>query len=170
MGTNPGYSTDWNYTGAATIEDAENLVNQFKMIADWIRPTSKDFIFLGFYGTSYIESQSDDAVRAWWDYYHKRMKEEFGRRFFDVKEYLANYVWDDCGYSRTSTDINRINIGRYVYTPISFGDSGGIHLKSKATCGVVNALLDRMYELGLINNGYQKIDISTIPDGDNQVF
>ncbi|MCX2486611.1 hypothetical protein [Pedobacter sp. MR2016-24] len=146
LGTNGGWKLEPT-TGGATFADADNLVNYYKKIADWIRPTENDFIFGGFYVSSYISHIPESQQLAWWNYFDSRMKAEFGIRFLNIREYLINYGWKDFGAtSLSAADVARQKIGLFP----SILSEDGTHLLTKVNRLCANQFLERLYVTGIL--------------------
>jgi len=146
MGTNTGWKIDYSST-LATLKDADNLVNQYRKIADWIRPTSNDFVFLGFYMTGIVGNLGWQKAKEWFEYFESEMKKEFGLNYIPVREYLMTYGWKDAGVTLTADDITDINQGKVPRSLLS----DDVHLTNAASVAVTNKVLDRLHELGIIS-------------------
>jgi len=149
MGTNTGWKIDTSNAPStlATLKDADNLVNQYRKIADWIRPTSNDFVFLGFYMTGIVGNLGWQKAKEWFEYFENEMRKEFGLNYIPVREYLMTYGWKDAGVILTADDITDINQGKVPRSVLS----DDVHLTNAASIALTNKVLDRLHELGIIN-------------------
>lgn len=166
MGTNGGWDSRFiqgiTEKGTATKEDADFLVNLYKYIVDWIRPVNNDYLFLGFYATASVDQVNAETRIKWWDYFERRMTEEFGYHYLSIRKYLRERAYKDVGISLIDTDIYNINEGRIPYVA-STGDINQVHLTTNMCKAVTNQIFKRLKELNIIED-YIKNDI----DGSNE--
>jgi len=149
MGTNTGWKIDTSNAPStlATLKDADNLVNQYRKIADWMRPTSNDFVFLGFYVTGIVGNLGWQKAKEWFEYFESEMRKEFGLNYIPVREYLMTYGWKDAGVTLTADDVTDINQGKVPRSVLA----DGVHLTNPASVALTNKVLDRLHELGIIS-------------------
>ena len=181
MGTNDGWDYDHQELprDGVTLQDADNLVNYYKLIRASLRPASNNYLFLGFYQTGFVDQQSDANYKIWWDYFTAKMEENFGLNFFNFKEYLRSYGWKDAGYqlgfrltesgytqfqADIDYDINQINRGRIPDCVL--GSTGATHTTARVSAAVANQIAKRLKDLGLIKS-YTPADINAIADAEN---
>ncbi|NDW19797.1 hypothetical protein D0T53_12895 [Dysgonomonas sp. 216] len=153
MGTNQGWKVENGVRTPATIEDADNLVNYYKKLAEWGRPTNNDFVFLGFYETSITNHLILSERISWWNYFEGEMKKAFGLRYITLREYLITEGWKDAGItSLTTDDIAAINQYRIPLSIRASANLNEVHLSTNGYTAVANKILLRLQELGIINN------------------
>ena len=197
MGTNGGWipadikdkvgDSEYPNLTISKKECADILVDYYKKLATLCAPQYNDYVFLGFYMTSFVDQQLANGRIAFWNYFDMRMEQEFGFRYLNVRKYLREYGWKDAGYKLgyrlvddpeggegakkytclpedIEADKQAIQEGRIPWCIVN-GPSG-VHMLSKPASCVANQVYKRLYEIGAISE-YRQIDISTIQDAEN---
>ena len=122
MGQNGGYA------------NIEQLVQQHRLMIE--HSNCKDFIVLGLSsGTASSRKEYEDA-----------MKNEFGRRFISLREYLSVYGLDDAGITPTEQDTSMMAQGE---TPKSLLIDS-VHYNDKCRTVIANMLYKKIKELNMI--------------------
>ena len=122
MGQNGGY------------DNIEHLIQQHRLMIEHSK--CKDFIVLGL--SSDTESQRME--------YEQSMKNEFGRRFISLREYLSKYGLEDAGIEATTEDIEMMAEGK---TPKSLL-SDNVHYNAICKTVIGKMLAKKIKELGMI--------------------
>lgn len=164
MGTNSGWDSRF-FTkaekGTATYEDADNLVNIYKKIAQYIMP--QEYLFLGFYCTAQVSHLGD--TNDWWNYFENKMTKEFGHRYFSVRRYLRTLAYKDAGLGLTKEDVAYLKKGEIPYQVITGDSTGGNpHMTEKIVGACCNTILKYLKEIGIIDS-FETIDISSLSSG-----
>jgi hypothetical protein len=155
MGTNGGWGLNTLANPCSTLADADNLVAIHKMVADWIRPTGNDFVFLGFYMTATVSCASV-GHKAWFEYFEAQMTKEFGVRYIPIRQYLMTEGWKDAGITSLSeADIALVAAGKVPNVLLS----DGTHPTIPTRRVMVNLILKRLYMIGVLKN-YTQMSIS----------
>ena len=123
MGTNGGF------------ENLDDLVNKHKLMINHSK--AKNTIVLGL---SYFDNTDLDYTT-----YENRMRQEFGRYFISLREYLSQYGLTDAGLTPTSADTTAMNEGKVP--PQLLAD--GVHYTSETKTVIGNMIYKKCKELNI---------------------
>lgn len=115
-------------------DDINHLIQQHRLMIEHSK--CKDFIVLGL--SSGTESERLE--------YEKSMKNEFGRKFISLREYLSKYGLEDAGIEATTEDVEMMKKGQ---TPKSLL-SDSVHYTSDCKNVIGKMLAKKIKELGMV--------------------